>query len=62
MLFSKMFGFKTIRMSPGCLKRDVLCHERQCSPWKDFFQVTGQLGSKHVKEDCHYRCKQAEKS
>jgi len=47
-LLSEMFGFKTVKMSPGYLKGDTLCHERHPSPRKDFFQVTGQLGSKHM--------------
>lgn len=47
---------------PQGVWKGMCCVTKECSPWKDFFQVTGQLGSKRAKEDHHYKCKRAEKS
>lgn len=61
MLFSEMFSFKTIKMSPWNLKGDVLYQARWCSLWKAFskLQVSWTV---NVKEDHHHRCNQAERT
>lgn len=58
MLFSEMFSFKTIKMSLGNLKGDVLCHDRRCSLWKVFFAKLQVSWAVNVKENHHHCCNQ----